>query len=494
MKNKILSVFLAVMLLLACFAPATFAAEAEEHDHDHSVEFYADTTFAAAATAYRNAVAALKGHVVSGSYTHTAASYAALKTADDAYAAVFNAGLQDSAGLQALLTEAYEGTTYTGYHSARKSEFESLSAELVSEYKECVNLLKTMDPTTNTYANAYNTVLKPSYELLLAHEVAALPAEYAFSTVTVPGTSGGTTPGGSTSSEALKDIEMATTLNGLITAVNAAAAKLNSLELADRMKVNEAQIVVTYLSKVNSNTLLTITGTSLGASEAIYNSYKDFSDFQKSICARITDVDNATFIKVCEIATKFYEIASAPDATIISLYTAFNALSSPDKYCNPSFREALYASYQAFTTECSMNVSVEGFDSNTRQATIKVTLSAGYTVTSARVLLDISGIWFTNAWLGGVSAQNTSIMNTSNNSGVLEIDLSAISGYTATVTIVLRVPSDYTEKEVNISVTGTVNSINSSSDIYGTAKVLSMLYVHVRSPVQVQLVSKFPLG
>ena len=473
MKNKILSVFLAVMLLLACFAPAALAVEADKHDHDHSVELYADTTFEAAAGAYRNAVAALKTYVSSGSYTHTAASYAALKTADEARYALFEAAAQDNAGYSAFLAETFEGTTYTTYHNEKKSEFDSLSAKLIADYKEYVDILKAKDPQASTYATLYNT-MKAGYDLLLAHEVASLPAEYAFSTVAVPGTSGGTTPGGSTTSEALKDIETATTLANLITAVNAAAAKINSLEMVDKMRVDEAQFVVNYLTSVASSTvLLSISETSLGASESVYNKYLGFSEFQKTLCANITDVDNSTFVSVCSLATQFYDLSgSVADSNITSIYTAFNSLTSPSKYCKPSFVEALTAAYQTFVTECNMSVSVDGFDTATRQATITVTLSAGYSVTSARVVLDISGIWFTSAWLGQVSAKNNNVTNINYNSGVLEIDLASFSGYTTAVTIVLNVPSDFTEKEINIAVTGTVNSLNSSSDVYGSAKVL----------------------
>ena len=480
MKNKILSVFLAVMLLLACFAPAALAAETSEHDHDHGVELYADTTFTAAANAYKAAVANLKNYVSGTSYVYSQSSSDALDAVATAYAAMVDASEVPS-DYTTVMQSIFEGTTtYEDYYASQVGAFNTAAQEKVSVYKQWFDDAKAkataFGVASSEYATSYGKA-QNAYLALLTTEVAGLDT-YAFTNLVAPttGGSGGSTPGGSTptvpATGALADIQNATTLTTLANAVNAAAAKMNTLTAEEKVKVNEAQIVVTYLTKVHSSVRVSISETSLGASEAVYNQYCAFSDFQKTLCANITDVNNSTFIGVCEVAKAFYNWTGSADVTIMSIYTAFNALVNPDVYCKTSFREAITNAYQTFMTECNMSVSASTFDTNTNRFSVTVNLSAGYSVTSAKVLLDISGIWFTNAWLGAINVSNTLVTSTNYNSGVLEINLGSFTGYTATVTIGLVVPSTFSEKEINIGINGTVNSLTSSSDVHDSVKVL----------------------
>lgn len=477
MKNKILSVFLAVMLLLACFTPAALAAETSEHDHDHGVELYADTTFEAAANAYKNAVANLKNFVSGTSYAYTQASSAALDAVATAYDAMVDASEVPS-DYQTVMQSIFEGTTtYEGYYAVQVGAFNTAAQTKVSVYKQWFDDAKTkataFGVASSEYASSYSKA-QAAYLVLLPTEVAGL-GTYAFATLAAPttgGGSGGSTPDVPTTSTVVAEIQRATTLTALINAVNNAAAKMNSLTAEEKVKVDEAQRVVSYLRKVYSDVLVSISETSLGASETVYNQYRAFNDFQKGLCANITDVNNNVFIGVCEVATAFYNWTGSSDANIINIYTAFNALVNPDVYCKTSLREAIANAYQTFMTECNMSVTASSFDTNTNRFSVTVNLSAGYSVTSARVILDISGIWFTSAWLGSINVGNTLVTSTNYNSGVLEVNLGAFTGYTATVTIGLVVPSDFSEKEINIGISGTVNSLTSSSDVRDSVKVL----------------------
>lgn len=475
MKNKILSVFLAVMLLLACFAPATFAAEAEEHDHDHSVEFYADTTFAAAATAYRNAVAALKNYVSNGSYAYTQAASAALDAVGTAYENMVDA-CGSMSECTAVMQESFEGTTYEAYYAMQVGSFNTTAQAKVAVYKEWFDTAKNEATANGVASSLYATYYgkaRDAYAILLTAEVTNL-GTYAFANLVAPAGSGSGSGSGGTTTGVLAAIESATNIISLRQAVNNAMDKMSSLTNVEKTSVYEAQAVANYLIRVaSSDTLLSISESNLGSSEAIYSTYRAFSNYQKSLCANIIDVDNATFVAACDLATKFFEMEDpTTNPEITTLYAEYNALADGEKYFAMSFREAIISTYQTFVTECNMSVSAGSFDAVTKKFTITVNLSAGYSVTSARLLLDISGVWFTNAWYGSVSAKNTSVTGTNYNSGVLEINLGSFIGYASTVTIVLNVPSEFTEKEINISVTGTVNSPYDSSDVYGSVKVL----------------------
>ena len=471
MKNKILSAFLAVMLLLACFAPAAFAADTVEHEHDHSAELYASTTFETAAAAYKSAVAALKNYVSGESYSYTQASSAALDAVGTAYDAMY-AAAELPTDVTAVTGSAFEGMTYATYYEKQVASFNSAAATKVSVYKawfeDAQAKATSLGVASTEYTSSYNKA-KDAYLALLTNEVSGL-GTYAFANLTAPTGSGSGSGSGSTTTGPLADIENATTLNTLKTAVNNAVAKMNSLSQEERVKVNAANAVANYLAGVTTNTLLTISSTSLGGSAAYYDAYNSFTDYQKDLCANIVDVDNATFITVCGIATSFYEMDDPSD--IRNIYIAFNALTNADKYCLTNFREAITAAYQSFATESSMSVTATTFDTTTNTVTLTIQLSAGYTVTSARVTLDITNIWFTSEWLAGVNAANTTVNNINNNTGRLEIDLGAFTNYTTTVTVTIRVPATYTEKEVNISVNGTINSATSTQDVSGYVNVV----------------------
>ncbi len=472
MKNKILSAFLAVMLLLACFAPATFAVDANEHDHDHSVELYADTTFDAAANAYKNAVAALKTYVSGDSYAYTQASSDALDAVATAYDAMV-AAAEAPSEYKTVTQLEFEGMTYQTYYEKQVGAFNTAAQVKVAIYKEWFDEAKTSSTTygvaSSQYINHYNKA-KDAYLVLLASEVSGL-GTYAFANLVAPT---GSNPGGSTTTGALADIESATTLTAFQMAISNATSKMNSLTQEEKTKLDAAQAVSSYLIKVgSSNTVISITATGLGISENYYAQYQAFSDYQKTLCSNITDVDNSTFVAVCKVATAYFDMENpSGDPEIISVYTALNAIPLAERYCAVSFLEAVTAAYQDFSTQCNMDVSASNFNTTTNSVTITIKLSAGYSVTSARVALDIANIWFTSEWLGGVDVVNATKTNVNYNGGRLEIDLGAFRNFTTTVTVVLRVPTTYTEREVNISVNGTVNSVDSYQDIYGSVTVL----------------------
>ena len=292
MKKKILSAFLAVALLLACMAPAAFAADTDVHDHDHDEVLLADTVdISALETAYNSASAAMYNEFSANGVTHTETFLAVLTAYETAKNEFVSAG---------GTANAIYDSIYTDY----KSKFNELSTAAVSSYTTAYKTayLEYAQNGASVKYSSYYSNAKSAYEALLTSEKASLNAMYDFSSLTVPGSGSGS--GSAATSGSIEAVEAATTYTAFASAVSAAQLNLANLSSVAQLKLVEAQEVLNFLTSVNSVSP-TISATSLGASGTIYSKYLGFGEYQKTLCANITDINVADFVNACAIASAY---------------------------------------------------------------------------------------------------------------------------------------------------------------------------------------------
>lgn len=467
MKKKILSAILSGALLLACMSPAALAANANDvhehteectldHDHDHGIMFAATQT---PAEAYASAWAAMSAI---NAVEYGEAHYdilVAFKTAQDAHVA---------AGGQ--ITSAYNIVYESLY-----ADFTALSTASINTYKECYDLAKSKKNTA-AYATFYNATVS-AYNLLIAADKAKMDNDLSYKLTSLTAPSGSTGGSGSTTTppsyitDVVKPIYDATTLAALSSAVANAQGKLGTLSTGEQMYLNSAKEVLTFLTNV-SMAQATITASSLGANSTLYATYMGFNENQLDICNKIADVDTENFVKAHKIAADYFNLADpSSNSAIVEIYTRYLSFGNPGRYFKVDFQTAIYAAYNSYLTQYNVDISTS-FSSLTNKAYIDIAISAGFNISSANIKLDIDNVFFTSAWMDGLTIENGTIRSSSYTTGNLEIAVSNIVGTRTVIHLTLNIPTTTVGSSLKMTFSGDVTS-NNGTDDFNTSLTLT---------------------
>lgn len=463
MKKKILSAILSGALLIACMSPAALAANTNnvhehteecvldhEHSdacgHDHGIMLTADQTTQEAA--YESAWSAV---LTLGSVEYTDSHYNVLKNFKEAQDALIASG-------------GAQNDTYNYVYNAFMSDFTELSNSAIKTYKECYDMAKA-NKTTALYTTYYNAT-SSAYNRLITTDKATVDSDvnYKFSTLVNPGNgSGSTVTPPSYTTDNIKPIQNATTLAALSSAIATLQGKINTLSTGEQLYLNNAQDVLTFLTNV-STAQATITASSMGTNSTLYSAYLNFNENQLYICNNITDVDTTSFVTAHKIAADYFSLSDpSTSESIVSIYTRYLAFGNPGRYFKVDFQTAIYDAYNSYLTQYNVDISTS-FSSLTSKAYIDITISAGFNISAANIKLDIDDVFFTSAWMDGLTIENGTIRSSSYLSGNLEVAISNIVGTRTVLHIVLNIPTTTVGSNLKMTVSGDVTSNNGTDD------------------------------
>ncbi len=417
MKKKIISIALACLLLVACFAPLALAA-CENSNTAH--------------TAFHSAVDSLKEVVqaqASGDINkiwYSGASNPFQIAVDTVYSKISDAA--PSAGeLWTLQGE----DDYEYYMSIvnKLSARETAYNTYISRFTICSSYEGTPLANTDEHRTAYNNASAAYNALMLGEKNYADSFNKDIADLAVPED---LNPTGNSYIVAIESVTTLTALKAAVSAAVAAKAANPSLFTSTEAGfLTESQSAVSFLELVAAyNKKITSAATIPAEMQSILNAYNVLGSNAKDVVSQIS-VESAKYEAIemaREIAVAYKELGSSY-GNIVTVYNDFIAFTQRDTYFDSSFNSAITNLYTTFLDSFDKKITTR-YNSINNTMEVTVAIEAGKPIQNAVISITTTSTLVSLASINGVSYNENAYYSAFGGTATAK---SISGGYTVTV-------------------------------------------------------------